>query len=85
MSSKSKKVDTVYLFTVKNGLYYSSSYFSKNLDESALKQALDIFGSIKFTETLEEPLTEEEAKVESNKVNICLIFWVGSYNLSEIV
>ena len=77
MSSKSKKVDTVYLFTVKNGLYYSSSYFSKNLDEAALKQALDIFGSIKFTETLEEPLTEEEAKVESNKkrlITLTLIF-----------
>jgi|GEM_PF-2095655 len=51
-SSLSKKVDTLYLFTVKNGLRYSIVYYSTDLTEDDYVKAEEIFNSIKVTKTI---------------------------------
>lgn len=53
-SSNSKKVDTIYLFTVKNGLRYSFVYFSNDLSQNDIKQAEEIFSSIRVTKDVEK-------------------------------
>lgn len=51
-SSNSKKVDTIYLFTIKNGLKYSCVYFSNDLTEEDYVQAENIFNSIRVTKDI---------------------------------
>ena len=58
-SSGSKNVDTLYVFTVKNGLRYSCVYFSNELNEDDIKQAEDIFKSIKVTKTISKYTDKE--------------------------
>ncbi len=52
-SSNSSKTDTIYLFTVKNGLRYSFVYFSNELTDEDYKTAEDIFNSINITKNIE--------------------------------
>ncbi len=60
-SSGSNKVDTIYLFTVKNGVKYSCVYFSKDLGKDEIRQAEDIFKSIR--------ITKNESKYTSKEVH----------------
>ncbi len=68
-SSGSKNIDTIYLFTVKNGLKYSCVYFSNELTDEDNKQAEDIFDSIKVTKTISKYID----KPQNHLIPIALI------------
>lgn len=52
-SSKSKIVDTIIVFTVKNGLKYVSVYYSSDMNSEDFEEAENIFKTFNVTKTLE--------------------------------